>query len=512
MDHVRFWDLAVIVIYNVAIIAMGFGFLKRAGSSERFMSAGRSLPCWAVGLSIFGSYVSSISFLANPGKAYADNWNSSVFAFSMPIAAWIAARWFVGFYRQSGEVSAYQHLEHRFGAWARTYAVVCFLLMQLARLGTILYLLAAALQPLLGGSVSTLIIVMGLLVTIYPFVGGTEAVIWTGALQAVVLMAGAFACVWALLAGMPEGPGQVFEIALRVDPADATANSKFSLGRFDLSPAVSTFWVVLCFGFVTHLQNFGIDQGYVQRYITAESDQAARRSIWLGTVLFIPISLLFFFIGTALYAYYQVHPGLLPTVDTLTGEPFKADHVFPHFIAHELPPGVTGLVIAAICAAAMDSNLNCSATLILEDLYRRYFRPQAGEREAMAVLRGSTVIVGLLSIGVGLLMQGEQTILDLWWQLAGIFGGGMIGLFLLGMLAPRAGNRAGLTGITVGVLLILWLTFSPKLPDDYAMFRSPFDKLLTPVIGTLGALIAGLATAAIRPELPSSATSGEQRT
>lgn len=494
MDHVRFWDLAVIVIYNVAIIAMGFGFLKRSGSSERFMSAGRSLPGWAVGLSIFGSYVSSISFLANPGKAYAENWNFSVFAFSMPIAAWIAARWFVGFYRSSGEVSAYQHLERRFGAWARTYAVVCFLLMQLARLGTILYLLAAALQPLLGGSVTTLIIVMGLLVTIYPFVGGTEAVIWTGALQAVVLMAGAAACVWALLAGMPEGPAQAFEIA--------AAHEKFSLGRDDLSLAASTFWVVLCYGFVTHLQNFGIDQGYVQRYITADSDPAARRSIWLGTLLFIPISLLFFFIGTALFAYYHVYPDLLPTVDAATGEPFKADHVFPYFIAHQLPTGVTGLVIAAICAAAMDSNLNCSATLILEDLYRRYFRSGAGEREAITVLRASTVIVGLLSIGVGLAMQGEQTILDLWWKLAGIFGGGMIGLFLLGMLAPRAGSRAGLTGVAVGVVLILWLTFSPGLPDDYAILRSPFHSLMTPVIGTLGALAAGLTVAAVRPEVP----------
>jgi SSS family solute:Na+ symporter len=489
-------DLAVIVGYNLAVIALGFGFLKRSSSSERFMSAGRSLPGWAVGLSIFGSYVSSISFLANPGKAYADNWNASVLAFSMPLAALIAVIWFVPFYRRSGEISAYQHLERRFGPWARTYAVVCFLLMQLARLGTILYLLALALQPLLGVSVGTIIVVMGILVTIYPFVGGTEAVIWTGALQAVVLMAGAAACVWALLAGMPEGPGQVFETAL--------AAEKFSLGSFDRTAiGVSTFWVVLYYGFVTHLQNFGIDQAYVQRYITAKSDPAAQRSIWLGTILFIPVSLMFFFIGTALFAFYRVNPGLLPATDPGNpGEPFKADAVFPHFIAHQLPPGVTGLVIAAICAAAMDSNLNCTATLILEDLYRRYLKPLSTERESLWVLRTSTLVMGALSTAVGLAMQHVKTALDAWWQLAGIFSGGMLGLFLLGLISRRAGRAAGLAGLATGVLLILWLTFSPSLPDDLAAFKSPFHSFLTPVLGTVSVLGVGLAVAVTRTERP----------
>jgi SSS family solute:Na+ symporter len=488
-------DLAIIVGYNLAVIALGFGFLKRSGTSERFMSAGRSLPGWAVGLSIFGSYVSSISFLANPGKAYTDNWNASVLAFSMPLAAFMAVGWFVPFYRRSGHISAYQHLEQRFGPWARTYAVICFLLMQLARLGTILYLLALALQPLLGANVATIIVVMGILVTIYPFVGGTEAVIWTGALQAVVLMAGAGACVWALLAGMPEGPGQVIETAL--------ANNKFSLGSFNTAIGASTFWVVLFYGFVTHLQNFGIDQAYVQRYITARSDAAAQRSIWLGTVLFIPVSLGFFFIGTALFAFYRAHPGLLPAADPGNpDEPFKADAVFPHFIAHQLPPGVTGLVIAAICAAAMDSNLNCTATLMLEDLYRRYLRPHAAEGESLWILRASTLLMGALSTVVGLAMQHVKTALDAWWQLAGIFSGGMLGLFLLGLISRRAGRVAGLAGLATGVLLILWLTFSPSLPDDFAAFRSPFHSLLTPVLGTMSVLAVGVAVSAIRPEGP----------
>ncbi|MBE2214957.1 MAG: sodium:solute symporter, partial [Opitutaceae bacterium] len=159
------------------------------------MSAGRALPGWAVGLSIFGSYVSSISFLANPGKSYAGDWNAFVFALSLPLAAWIAVRWFVPFYRGSGEISAYHHLETRFGPWARTYAVVCYLLLQVSRLATILYLLALALVPLTGWDIRWIIVGAGLAIMLYPLLGGTEAVIWTGVVQAVVLVGGALVVV-----------------------------------------------------------------------------------------------------------------------------------------------------------------------------------------------------------------------------------------------------------------------------------------------------------------------------
>ncbi|MBM3892722.1 MAG: sodium:solute symporter, partial [Verrucomicrobia bacterium] len=125
------------------------------------MAAGRKVPGWAVGLSIFGTYVSSISFLALPSKAFATNWNAFVFSLAIPITTWLAVKYFVPFYRRAGALSSYEHLEHRFGAWARTYAVICYLLTQLARMGTIMYLLALALAPLTGWSVPWLIVLTG---------------------------------------------------------------------------------------------------------------------------------------------------------------------------------------------------------------------------------------------------------------------------------------------------------------------------------------------------------------
>lgn len=480
-------DLAVLLTYLVGVTGFGCWFYRRNRESERFMSAGRSLPGWAVGLSIFGSYVSSISFLANPGKSYADNWNAFVFALTLPVAALIAVKWFVPFYRRSGDLSAYHHLEKRFGSWACTYAVVCYILTQVARLGTILYLLALALVPLTGWDIRAIILVAGIVVIVYPLLGGTEAVVWTGVVQAIVLVGGALAAVAVILFQMPGGVREVFAIAATHD--------KFSLGSLDGGLGRSTFWVVLVYGLVINLQNFGIDQSYVQRYVTAKSDAAAARSVWLGALLYLPVGAAFFFIGTALFAFYAAQPELLPAG-------LKADAVFPHFISTQLPAGLAGLVIAGLCAAAMDSNLNCMSTLFLNDIYRRYLRPQATEKEAMRVLYASTLGFGMICVAASLAMISIKGALDVWWELAGIFGGGMLGLFLLGRLMPSARGHAGLAGVGVGVAVILWMTFSPKLAWWPEALRSPFHGLLVIVLGTLTILVTGGLTALLAPARP----------
>jgi len=449
-------DIAILLAYLAGIVGFGCWFVRKSRSTNEFMAAGRSLPGWAVGLSIFGTYVSSISFLANPGKSFGGNWNPFVFGLSLPIAAFIAGRFFVPLYRRSGEVSAYNHLERRFGPWARTYAVVCYLLSQLARMGTIMYLVALALEPLTGWPVLAIIAVTGVLVTVYTLIGGIEAVIWTDVMQSLVLTTGAILCVLLLLFGMPEGPAQVFRIAAQ--------GNKFSLGSFGVSLTQPTFWVVLTYGLVMNLQNFGIDQSFVQRYITAKSDQAAVRSVWLGALLYLPISALLFFIGTALFAFYTAQPELLPA----TLNPLETpDEVFPHFIVSELPAGVTGLLIAAVFAAAMssvDSSLNCSATLFLQDIYKRYIRRKAdvGERESMWVLYLTTLVWGAAGTMTAMAMIHVKSALDAWWQLAGIFSGGMLGLFLLGLIAHRAKNAAAATGVVIGVLIILWMSLSAR--------------------------------------------------
>jgi solute:Na+ symporter, SSS family len=483
--HFTGLDLAVLAGYFVATMAIGFAFSRRSRSVEGFTAADRNLPGWLTGLSILGTFVSSITFLAVPAKAYASNWNAFAFSLALPLAAWIAVRWFLPFYRRNAYVSAYQHLETRFGPWARAYASLCYLLTQLARMGTVMYLMALPMSVLLGWDIRTVILVTGLSVTVYALVGGIVAVIYTDAIQTIVLVAGAAVCAALMVGAMPEGPGQLLRIA--------AGHHKFSLGSFGPGLGEPTFWVVLAYGLVINLQNFGIDQNYVQRYIASRSDAEARKSVWLGGLAYVPLSAVFLFIGTALFAYYAVRPDALsPAYRDLS----KTDSVFPWFIVTVLPSGVTGLLVAAIFAAAMSTvstSLNSSATIILNDYYRRYVNRRATERESMRLLRGTTIAWGLAGTGMALAMTTVRSALDAWWSLAGIFGGGTLGLFLLGFVSRRAGNRAAAAGVGGGIVLILWMTLSPKWAALPPAWRSPFHDFLVIVFGTLAVLGIGLA-------------------
>ena len=420
-------DIIVFLLFTGGVVAFGCSFFKKKGTSEEFTSAGRSLPGWVVGMSIFATYVSSISYLGYPGKAFSGDWNAFVFSLSIPIASYFAARYFVPFYRSQDSISAYSFLENRFGPWARIYASSCYLLTQIARTGSILYLLALPMNVLLGWNIQTIIIVTSVAIVLYSMLGGMKAVIWTEAIQGIILIGGALVCMFILLFDMPEGPAQTFSIAME--------DGKFSLGSFGSSLSESTFWVCLIYGVFTNLQNYGIDQSYVQRYHTAKNEKEAKFSALFGGYLFIPVSAVFFMIGTGLYAFYKVHPGVLP-------DGVGADYVFPFFIVNELPVGLTGLLIASIFAAGMSTiatSVTSSSTIILTDYYQR-FRKHAGNRERMLVLKLSSVGVGVAGILVAFAFMSVQSALDAWWALASIFSGGMLGLFLLGYISRKARN------------------------------------------------------------------------
>lgn len=474
-------DLIVFFLFTGGIVLLGCSFFNRKVTSEEFTSAGRSLPGWVVGMSIFATYVSSISYLGNPGKAYAGDWNPFVFSLSIPIASYFAAKYFVPFYRRQGSVSAYSFLEERFGTWARLYASACYLLTQVARMGSILFLLAVPMNVLMGWDLRMVIAVTGAAIVVYSMLGGVKAVIWTEAIQGFILIGGAVICLIILLFSMPDGPGQTFEIGIR--------DHKFDLGSFDLGLGTSTFWVCLIYGVFTNLQNYGIDQNYVQRYHAARDEREAKFSALFGGWLYIPMSAVFFLIGTALYAYYQVHPDQLPT------EGIKADFVFPYFIANRLPVGLTGLLIASIFAAGMSTvatSVTSSSTILLTDYYKR-LRPHTTDREEVAVLKFSGIAVGVLGIVVALALVNVDSILDAWWKLSSIFSGGMLGLFLLGYIARRARNVDAVLGTVCGVAVIARISASEflHLPDPH------IHEYLSIVFGTVVIFLVGFLSARI---------------
>ncbi|AEL24161.1 sodium:solute symporter [Cyclobacterium marinum] len=482
-------DLVVFLSYMLAIILFGASFYFKKRSANDYITGGGRLPSWAIGMSIFATFVSSISFLALPGSAYLSNWSGFVFSLSIPIAAILAVKFFVPLYRGIKNPSAYYYLETKFGAWARTYASICYLLTQLARMGAIMYLLALPMNVMFGWSIPMIIVVTGVSVLIYSIMGGFEAVIWTDAIQGIVLISGALACLLIIMFSMPEGPGQVFTIGAEHD--------KFSLGSLGFSLSESTFWVILIYGLFINLQNFGVDQNYVQRYLSAKSDKEAVKSTLLGSLLYIPVSLLFFFIGTALFAYYQAMPELLP--EAYSGMD-QADKVFPYFIVSGLPVGMTGLLIASIFAAGMSTistSINSSATIILTDHYKRYISPDVSGKSEMRVLLFSSFIMGLLAIIVAIAFNGVESALDAWWALSAIFSGGILGLFLLGFIGKNIKQKYAAIGVALGVLVIAWMSLSPVILEEGMRFRSTFHANLTIVFGTIVIFLVGFLFSAI---------------
>lgn len=484
-------DIAVFIAYLVGIVVFGSSFYRKNKSASEFTLGNRSIPTWVIALSIFATFVSSISYLALPGQAYLTNWNAFVFSLSIPFASAMAVRFFVPLYRSVNSPSAYTYLELRFGPWAKVYVSLMYLLTQLMRTGTILFLLALLVNTLLNWDMATVIVVTGLSVMLYSLLGGIQAVIWTDAIQGIILIAGALVCVLVLLFGMPEGPAQLFAIA--------GENHKFSLGSFGLELTQPTFWVVLVYGFFINLQNYGIDQNYIQRYMTSESEREAKKSALIGGMLYVPVSAMFLFIGTALFAYYKANAGLLP-------EGMPADKVFPWFIAKQLPQGLTGFLIASVFAAGMSTvstSINSSATVVLTDFFKLKPADEAGGRRPMRILYLASLLFSLVGIGIAVAMINVQSALDAWWKLASIFSGGMLGLFLLGYLSSRANSKGALVGVVAGVLVIGWMSLSPLFFPNWGLSRwvSPFHSYLSIVFGTVAVFVIGLlACRLVKPE------------
>ena len=488
----RFIDILIFVVYLAGIVLYGSSFYRKNRSSSAFTLGDRRIPTWVISMSIFATFVSSISYLALPGQAFNTNWNPFVFSLSLPFAALMAAKFFVPLYRSVNSPSAYTYLEMRFGPWAKIYVSIMYLLTQLMRSGTILFLLALTLNVFVGWNMVAIIIITGLSVMIYSMLGGIQAVLWTDAIQAIILILGAVITSVVLLFSMPEGPVQMFRIAAE--------NGKFSLGSLDPGLTKSTFWVVLIYGIFINLQNFGIDQNYIQRYMTASSEKEAKKSAVYGALMYVPVSLLFLFIGTSLFSYYSANPGILP-------DGIQPDRVFPFYIINNLPAGLTGLLISSIFAAGMSTistSVNSSATVILNDYFKKRLKAGSEEKASMKILYTSTLIFSCLSIFVAIAMINVQSALDAWWKLASIFSGGMLGLFLLGYFSKRVNKTAAITGVIAGVLVIGWMSLSPFiLTGDLQKYSSPFHSYLTIVFGTTAIFIVGfLAGVLLKHEKP----------
>ncbi len=447
----RAGDVITIIIYFAGLIGLGLWTTKKINATEDYFVGGRAMPGWAVGISLLGTAISSVTFLAYPGSAFEGNWSRLVPGFMLPIAAVIAIIFFVVFYRRSGFVSAYEYFEARFGGWGRTYASFVYILYAVFRIGTVLFLLALPVRVLTGWELSTIIVIVGILVTIYTVMGGLEAVIWTDVIQTVFLVLGGVLTIIIVFVKVKGGMFEVLSAASAAGKFDITTSWDWDLTR-------DTFWMFALTGIIGNVHEFSTDQVKIQRYAAPSSETEAKRAVLTVGLGCIPVWVLFMFVGTCIWVFYQVYPNLLQSG-------LRPDEVFPHFILTQLPSGIGGFVVAAVMAAAMstiDSGMNAGATVVTVDWYKKFFVRDKEDKHYLNAARVITFIMGGLGIfaAIGLAQMNTKTFLDLAFFLGAVFSAGLGGFFLLGFFFKRANKQGGKIGVAAGVLVILYLTAS----------------------------------------------------
>jgi len=456
-------DLLVIAAYLGAMAAAGIYFSRRQKSTEDYFVGARAFPGWAMGLSMLATSISSVTFLGFPAAAYALDWRLIVPNLTLPIVAVLAVVVFIPFFRRGRLTSAFEYLGERYGPAVRLYGAASFIVLQVIRLGTVLYLVSLPICLVTGADPVWATVLTGAFVAFYTVAGGIEAVVWTDVAQAIVLLGGGLVCFACMVLELPGGLPAVFELGAR--------HGKYSLGSFEFKLGERTFWTVAFTGIVHWLTMYSSDQNMIQRYVASRSMREARKATIIYSAMAVPTWVFFFFLGTCLFVFYKLVPD--PAAHAL-----KADEVFPHFIVTRLPVGVSGLVIAGVLAAAMsslDSNINSIATVTVVDILKPYLAPGRDERFYLRAARLASGAAAALMIGGGLVFHTlpKESMNDLVWIMGSVFGGCLMGLFMVGFFTTRVDYPAALLALCAAVALNIvlglnskgWLPFSLGVHD-----------------------------------------------
>lgn len=444
-----FANYAVLFGYLLAMVGVGVYFTRKNKNTDDYFRGGKHIPWWAAGCSIFATMLSSLTFTGLPSKAFAQDWVYAVGNFTIPLVAILAVYVALPFYRRIDATSAYEYLERRFGALTRRFASLSFVLFHLFRMAIVMSLTALAMAVATPLSPVESVLLMGLLSIVYCTLGGIEAVIWTDTIQTFVLLGGALVAFCLLIQGVDGGLTGFWNVA------NSASKLNVMNVHLDVTSTQAAIWVIVFGAIAQNISSYTADQAVVQRYVTTETEHLAARSIWMSAILTIPATLLFFGLGTALFAYYQSNPDKLdPHITT--------DQIFPLFIAREIPAGLAGLIVAGVFAAAqstVSTSMNSSATTIVVD----YLRPMAlcsSEKGYLIAARICTLLVGLAGTLLGLLFVDPEirSLFDAFVIVLGIFMGILGGLFLLGAFTRTSNQFGAMVGACVGavVMFVLW--------------------------------------------------------
>ncbi|MCW6533951.1 sodium:solute symporter [Sphingomonas lycopersici] len=438
-------DWAIITAYLFAMLGIGLAFYRRAkgGPSSEFFLGSRAIPAWAAGVSMFAGSISSISYLAVPAKAFETDWQYIMSKIATVCGLMFVALVVVPVFRRLNLVSVFNYLEARFHPAIRMLSSALWICMQIGgRMGIVLFLPAMAIGTITDTNIVACILIVGLFTIVYTALGGMRAVVWTDVFQVLVLTAGAFFAIGFVIYQI--GFGNVVDTA--------TAFDKTRMLNFSFDVTQPTVWAFLVLALFDVVLTFPKDQVLMQRVLATPSEKEAKRSVWLFALILLPSAFMFYIIGTVLFAYYRARPEQLsPTL--------PIDAVFPAFIGTELPPGIVGLIIAGLIAAAMGTLsgiINSVATLLSVDFYERLV-PGRSERQIVRFAEWASVGVGLVGIAIAIVLSrlDIHSLLDLTIELFGLLGGACAGAYTLGLFTRRANWQ----GVAIGIVAASIITF-----------------------------------------------------
>jgi len=450
-------DFLIIIVYLIGITLFGARFRKKQKSVKDYFLGGKTVPWWAICLSIVATETSTLTVISTPGIAYGGNLAFIQIVFGYVIARFVISFLFIPQYYKGELYTAYELMRRRFGQRIKNYTASIFLVMRGLAEGVRVFAISIVVNIALTSLFASLglrhgdvwsIVIITLLTLFYTFEGGMTAVIWTDVIQLCIYIGGtiiAFAMIWHRI------PGGLSEIV-------SVAGSKLSFLDFTFSLTKTyTFWAGILGGTFLTMASHGTDQLIVQRLLTARNEHDSKKAlICSGFVVLFQFSL-FLFIGVMLWVFYQKFPTTLV---------FKTnDYIFPTFVITQLPTGISGIIVAAILAAAManlSSSFNSLASTTLMDFYKPLFRPQASDDYYLRLSRWLTVAWGLILIGIAALARQWGSVLEVGLTIASVTYGAMLGIFLMGVLTRTANEQGGMVGMTVSLFTMMAIHFLPR--------------------------------------------------
>jgi SSS family transporter len=466
-------DIFIIAVYLIAITLFGIRFRKSQRTVRDYFLAGRNIPWWAIALSIVAAETSTLTVIGTPGIAYGGNFGFLQLVFGYLAGRVVVSLLFIPQYFRGEMFTAYQLIDRRFGKTLHRITSGVFLVTRAAAEGVRVWAVSIVIRVALGTSEVASVAIVMLLTLIYTFEGGMAAVIWTDVVQMAIYVAGTIAGFITLTHLVPGGWPAIHSAAAAAGKLQVF---DFSLNLFK----TYTFWAGLIGGMFLNTASHGTDQLMVQRLLAARNQRESKVALLSSGVVILAQFSLFLLMGAGLWFFYRLSPPARP-FPTL-------DYVFPTFIVDHVPPGMSGLLIAAILAAAMSNlsaALNSLSSTTMMDFYVR-FRPLTSENRRLSLSRAATVVWGTVLFLLALVSRHSAKVLETGLSIASVAYGGLLGVFLLGLLTRRATQTGTIVGMLCGLALNCYLWKGTHVAWTWYV---TFGALTTFVVGYAASLI-----------------------